>query len=226
MRRADRLFQLVQLLSAERSVTAAQLAEELEVSARTIYRDIDDLSRSGVPIYGEVGIGYRLLPGYELPPLCFNREELEALLLGIRMVQAWGDSSLGQQARSAMHKIRAALPEQLHPELARQDILVPNFPRPELPDASLSALRKAVRERRKVFLAYRREDSTFSERILCPLGLFYWGAKWTLVAWCEMRDDFRHFRLDRMQTLSLLSSHFEPQVGRELKDFLKKTYGQ
>ena len=127
MRRADRLFQIIQQLHHERATTARDLAETLVVSERTIYRDVQDLSLSGVPITGEAGVGYRLMPGFHMPPLMFNEEELAALLLGARMVQVWTDKSLARAAQQAIGKIVSALPERLKPELAREEMLVPDF---------------------------------------------------------------------------------------------------
>lgn len=220
MRRADRLFRIAQRLHHERVVTARTLAEELEVSERTIYRDIQDLSLSGVPVTGEAGVGYRLARGFRLPPLMFEAEELAALLLGMRMVQAWTDPALAGAATRAAARIEAALPERLLGEFAREELLVPDFFIPDTLRKHLAPLRGAVRDRRKLRVAYRREDGQGSERILWPLGLFYWGRHWTLVAWCELRDAFRHFRLDRIGALDVLAERFPLQTGRSLQDFL------
>ena len=220
MRRADRLFQIVQLLRHDRVVTARQLAEELEVSERTIYRDIQDLSVSGVAIEGEVGVGYRLMKGFHLPPLMFSEEELAALMLGARMVQAWTDRGLATAAHQAIRKIENVVPERLRPELEREDILVPDFVACDEVAERLALLRGATKEQKKVRYAYQREDGQESHRSVWPLGLFYWGKVWTLVAWCELRDDFRHFRLDRMKEIALLDLSFQPQRGRTLKDYL------
>ena len=143
MRRADRLFQIIQLLSHDKVVTAHYLAETLEVSERTIYRDVQDLSLSGVPITGEAGIGYRLMKGFHLPPLMFNEEELAALLLGARMVQAWTDKGLAHAAGHAMRKIETVIPERLKPELARGDLMVPDFATSTEVAENLALLRSA-----------------------------------------------------------------------------------
>ncbi|WP_428608337.1 helix-turn-helix transcriptional regulator [Sedimenticola sp.] len=220
MRRADRLFQLVQLLRHDRVVTARHLAQELEVSERTIYRDIQDLSLSGVPILGEAGVGYRLLKGFTLPPLMFSEDELAALLTGMRMVQAWTDRDMARAAQGVINKVESAVPEPLRPELARSEILVPDFNIGPIMAHHLSALRRACRELHKVRLSYVRADGETSERVIHPLGLFYWGKVWTLVAWCELRSDFRHFRLDRIQSLLVTDRCFELQVGHTLNDYL------
>ena len=220
MRRADRLFQIIQGLHHDRVVTARQLAERLEVSERTIYRDIQDLSLSGVPITGEAGLGYRLMKGFHLSPLMFNEEELAALLLGARMVQGWTDRGLARAAQQAMAKIEHVIPDHLKPELERQEIMVPAFPFSLTVSDELEVLRGAIKQQHKVHFEYRREDDQKSERIVHPLGLFYWGKVWTLVAWCELRDSFRHFRLDRMSNIAGLGEHYESVAGRTLQDFL------
>jgi predicted DNA-binding transcriptional regulator YafY len=220
MRRADRLFQIIQGLHHDRAVTARHLADALEVSERTIYRDIQDLSLSGVPITGEAGLGYRLMKGFHLSPLMFNEEELAALLLGARMVQTWTDKGLARAAHQAMAKIEHVIPDHLKPELERQEIMVPGFPFNAAVSDELEVLRGAIKRQRKVCFEYRREDGEQSARTVHPLGLFYWGKVWTLVAWCELRDEFRHFRLDRMNKVASLDDRYEFVEGRTLQDFL------
>ncbi len=222
MRRADRLFRIIQGLHHDRAVTARQLAEQLEVSERTIYRDIQDLSLSGIPITGETGLGYRLLKGFHLSPLMFTAEELAALLLGARMVHSWTDKSLARAAQQAMAKIEHVIPDHLKPELERQEIMVPSFPSSLTVSDELEVLRAAIKQQRKVHFDYRREDNEQSNRTVHPLGLFYWGKVWTLVAWCELRDSFRHFRLDRMSKLASLEVCYESIEGRTLQDFLEQ----
>jgi predicted DNA-binding transcriptional regulator YafY len=220
VRRADRLFRITQELRSDCWLTARALAERLEVSERTIYRDIQDLSLSGIPIIAEAGQGYRLMKGYRLPPLMFDEEELEALLLGVRMVGVWSEPILAKAAERAVARIEAVLPERLQPELARMAILVPPFgPEATVSDA-LHLLRHAIRNRRKVKFQYQRADGEQSLRTVRPLGLAYWGRTWTLVAWCELRDAFRHFRLDRMDSPLESGEQFEQETGRTLDDFL------
>lgn len=225
MRRADRLFQIVQNLHHERVITAHELAEELEVSVRTIYRDIQDLSLSGVPITGEAGQGYRLLRGFHLPPLMFNEEELEALLLGARMVRAWTDKGLAHAAHSALQKIEHVVPDKLKPEFNKQEIFVPDFPMEGMASDQMLIVRQAIKERNKIQIDYTREDKQDSNRIVHPLGLFYWGKVWTLVGWCELRGAFRHFRLDRIQNITKLEQPFELIEGRTLQDYLNTECG-
>jgi len=226
MRRADRLFQIIQNLHHDRVITARDLAEKLEVSERTIYRDIQDLSLSGVPITGETGVGYRLMKGFHLPPLMFNEEELAALLVGARMVQAWTDKGLARAASQVIVKIEHVIPEHLKPELERQEIIVPDLPSNMKVTNQLAVLRTACKQQHKVFFHYTREDGLSSQRTVHPLGLFYWGKVWTLVAWCELRDAFRHFRLDRMVDIAMLDERFEQLPGRTLQEFLVNMCGK
>lgn len=221
MRRADRLFQLIQHLHYDRVTTARDLADSLEVSERTIYRDVQDLSLSGVPIEGEAGVGYRLLRGFHLPPLMFNEEELAALLLGARMVRAWTDKGLARAANQALRKIETVIPERLKPELTREDILVPDFNASGRIADVIAILRSAIKQQNKVMYTYTREDGTLSQRTVHPLGLFYWGKVWTMVGWCELRDSFRHFRLDRMAEIHMLDEIYPSIPGRTLQDFLE-----
>ena len=173
MRRADRLFRLVELLRSRRLATGAWLADELRVSLRTLYRDIRDLGLSGVPIEGEAGVGYRLRYRLDVPPLLFDAAELEALLAGSRMVQAWGDADLAQAATAALAKIHNALPETLRREAQQARLFVPRNQGDRPP--FLTELRRAVRQKQVVRIAYAREDGTPSNRSLWPLGLFFWG---------------------------------------------------
>lgn len=220
MRRADRLFQIIQYLHYDKAVTARFLAERLAVSERTIYRDIQDLSLSGVPIIAETGSGYRLMKGFHLPPLMFNEEELAALLIGARMVQAWTDRGLARAANHAMTKIEHVIPDELKPELARQEVIVPDFPTNTQVVDQLTILRNAIKQLHKVYFDYTRADGEDSSRTVHPLALFYWGKVWTLVAWCELRDEFRHFRLDRMTNIAMLEEPYQLLPGRTLQDFL------
>ena len=210
MRKAERLFQLLTLLRSRRTViTATQLAEQLEVSERTIYRDMQALTLSGIPIESEAGVGYRLKPGFTVPPLMFDEAELEALLLGVRMVQGWSDKQLGSAADSALQKIRAVLPDRLHHHYLDQPewLLVPDYFQGN--SQYSDQLRAVIKARQLIQIDYCREDGTPSSRTLRPLGLVYWGKVWCLLAWCELRGQYRQFRLDRIQALTELDTCFE-----------------
>ncbi len=208
MRRADRLFQLVQLLRARRFITAAELADALQVSQRTVYRDVRDLIASGVPIRGEAGVGYQLQRGYELPPMTFTTPELEALALGARMVESWGDPELAQAARSVLTKVEGVVPEPLRQVMLETALFAPTRRVAASFAERLGDIRRAVGERRKLRVQYVRRDGEPSDRVVRPLGLYFWGMSWSLAAWCELRGDFRNLRLDRIQDQEVLDAHF------------------
>lgn len=219
MRRADRLFQIVQHLRGGRLTTAAGLAERLEVSERTIYRDIADLIGSGVPIDGEAGVGYLMREGFDLPPLMFTRDEIVALTAGARLIRAWGGASMAAAAEEALVKIRAVLPEDARDRAA--SVQVHAFQMPELDDATrarLDDLEAAIENRTRLDIRYRTEDGTESKRIIRPLGLWFWGKVWTLVAWCELRTDFRMFRADRIDVTGRAGT-FRIEQDKSLKAF-------
>ncbi len=226
MRRADRLFQIILLLGRNRVVTARRMAEELDVSVRTVYRNIADLVAAGVPIDGEAGVGYRLRSGYQVPPLMFDGEELEALALGASMVCAWADEELARAAGRALAKVDAVLPERLRGRWDKETLLAPGFFIPRETVTGMTQLRKAIDQRLMVRMTYVREDSERSERVVWPLGLVFWGTKWTLGAWCELRGEFRTFRLDRIQSVDLLLSQFPDMAGRRFKDYIAYASGE
>jgi predicted DNA-binding transcriptional regulator YafY len=222
MRRSDRLFQLVQFLRARRFATGQQIADELRVSKRTIYRDIADLQRSGVPIDGEAGVGYRIDRGFELPPLTFNAEEIESLVLGARIVASWSDADLADAVRSAMAKVEAVLPEPLRRVLLETALFAPGRPNPG-GTAELGTLRRAIGEHRCVRFSYTRADGAASTGAVRPLALYFWGTKWTLATWCEFRRDYRSFRPDRMTEVVVLEETFDGSDGIHLQGYLEKT---
>ena len=222
MRRADRLFQLIQALRTRRFATGAQLAEVLGVSKRTLYRDVQDLQRSGVPIRGEAGVGYRLERGYELPPLTFTGEELEGLALGARIVAAWGDPELAKAVGAAISKIEAVIPPGLREALLDAPLFAPGYERASWMARHLDTLRNAIGSRAVLEVRYTREDGEASERTIRPLGLYFWGNRWTLAAWCELREDYRSFRPDRMESVTLAGHHFDPTNGPNLAEYLER----
>ena len=224
MRRADRLFQIVQLLRRRRTVTTAkQIGQKLEVSERTVYRDIRDLVLAGTPIDGEAGVGYRIRPGYDLPPLMFDREEIQALVLGARIVRQVGDPSLARAADAILNKVATVLPKELEPLLAETRLFAPATRSGARSPDALAMVREALVERRRMRLRYENERGDRTERTVRPLGVFFWGKTWTLAAWCEMRVAFRSFRLDRVSESALLD-RFEDEPGRTLRDLLAQ-YG-
>jgi predicted DNA-binding transcriptional regulator YafY len=224
MRRADRLFQIVHYLRGRRLTTAAQLAGWLQVSERTIYRDIRDLSLTGVPVEGEAGVGYRLAAHFELPPLMFTREEIEALAGGLRILQAWGSPELGRGASSAWAKLAAALPDVQRVELERTRLFAPDFVVHDV-GALIDTMRHAIAARSVLMLDYRDAQAAVSQRRVWPLGLYFWGEVWSLGAWCELRGDFRNFRIDRIVAAHDSGATFPDQSGRRLEDFVRRMRG-
>jgi predicted DNA-binding transcriptional regulator YafY len=222
MRRADRLFRIVQLLRGGRLQTARSLAEKLQVSHRTIYRDIQDLQLSGMPITGEAGVGYTLRRDLDIPPLMFDREEIAALVLGARMVEAWGGTQLTEAANRALRKIEAVLPTELREKIDDVLLYAPGLRAPVALRSCLDTLHAAAQQRRVLLLAYNREDGEPSVRRVHPLALYFWGGTWTLAAWCELRTDFRNFRVDRIEHVDSLDEHFTPRPGQTLADFLRR----
>lgn len=220
MRRADRLFQIVQYLRGGRLVRAAQLASRLEVSKRTVYRDVADLIASGVPIEGEAGVGYVMRVGYDLPPLMFTRDEIVALVAGARMVRAWGGSGMARAAEEALVKIETVLPEA---ERARASEVEVYAYAPEMTDelrARIDDLERAISTRTRLGFDYADSEGSPTSRVVRPLGLAFWGKVWTLISWCELREDFRMFRLDRMREIEP-AGVFRHERGRRLIDFYR-----
>lgn len=225
MRRADRLFLIVQLLRGRRVVTAAELAEELEVSLRTVYRDVRDLVSAGVPIEGEAGVGYALPRDFDLPPLMFDADEIEALVLGARLVETYGDPALARRARSVLSKVESVLPERLKPRVDQVAIYAPVHV-PAEHAARLEPLRRGVNERRKVRFDYVDGSGRATTRTVRPVCLTFWGTTWLASAWCELREDFRSFRPDRMGAVELLDATFADEAGKDLGAFLRRMSGE
>ncbi len=220
MGRADRLFRIVQRLRRRGATTARQLAEALEVSERTVYRDVRDLLSSGVPIQGEAGVGYALDRSFDLPPLMFDEEEIEALVLGARIVRAWADKKLARAAEEALQKIETVLPPRLKSRLSESALMAPDFHVKARLRSGLEDLRHAIHDQHKARFHYVDKAQAESERVVHPLGLAYWGQSWTLTAWCEMRNGFRNFRLDRIEGLQITGERFDQVPGHTLADFL------
>jgi predicted DNA-binding transcriptional regulator YafY len=220
MRRADRLFQIVQHLRARRLTTAAQLAEFLAVSERTIYRDIRDLSLSGIPVLGEAGVGYCLDRSFELTALMFTPDEVEALVVGLRMAQAFGGPKLRAAAVPALDKVILALPKSRRAEVDRPQIYAPSVNFHRSMDKLLEAVRAAIDGRAVLQLTYCDDKNRETRRTVRPLALHFWGSVWTLAAWCNVRGDFRNFRLDRVRDCAPTGHSFTDEPGKTLSDFL------
>ena len=221
MRKAERLFQIVQFLrKRRRAVTARTIAEHFGICERTVYRDVQALIDSGVPVSGAAGVGYLFDRKYELPPVIFDEDELEALALGAAMVNNWTDELFAGRARSALGKIEAVLPERLLERM--QQVVLFSFPSQSRPpwEVSFSALRTSIHARRKLRFGYRDESGRESRRKVRPLAMAFFGPVWLLVGWCEKRRAFRNFRLDRMRGLQILDETFADEPGRSLQDYV------
>jgi predicted DNA-binding transcriptional regulator YafY len=215
-----RLFAIMDALRRHRHpVTAQALAEEFSVSVRTLYRDVQTLIGLGAPIDGEAGIGYLLRPGFFLPPLMFNADELEALVLGARWVQRQPDEGLAEAADAALGKIATATPQDLRDRLAETGLFVlPSNPQQRLP--ILSVIRQAIRDERKLLLNYQAENGAASERLVWPVALAFYHDRRTLAAWCEMRQAFRHFRVDRMAVAKPTDARLPKRRAVLFKDYM------
>jgi len=225
VRRADRLFQIIQYLRNRRLTTAKWLAEKLEVSERTIYRDIQDLMLSGVPIEGEAGVGYVLRRGFDIPPIMFTKDEIEALVIAARMAKTWAGTKLARSTENALDKIEAVLPDNLKKELAKPRLYTPEVLTNDTTSALLDELREAVNAKQMIRIDYLSLKDESTQRELKPLGLFFWGKIWTLAAWCELRHGYRSFRVDRITTVSITDRVFEEDEQISFSGFLNEKYG-
>ncbi len=221
MRRSDRLFDIIQRLrTARRPVTAAALAEDLEVAVRTVYRDIATLQARQVPIEGAAGIGYMLRRGFDLPPLMFTVEEVEAIAVGARLLTRTGDLGLQDAAESVLSKVTVVLPEGLRAQLASAPIFVSGSGAPVPERIDLSAIRQAIRDERKLHIAYEDERGARSERTIWPIAVAYYVQATLIGAWCELRRNYRHFRADRIVALTVLEERYPSDNGRLMAEWL------
>jgi predicted DNA-binding transcriptional regulator YafY len=219
MRKASRLFEIIQILRlSRRVVTAAEIAEQLEVTPRSIYRDIAALQAMRVPIEGERGLGYILRPGFDLPPLMFSVEETEAIVLGLALLERTADTGLKQAARRVNAKIAAAVPVPLRQVLQGNALQAWGSIAPAPEGIDLAMVRAAIRDERKLLIDYRDELANATERTVRPLALVYYSATAVIVAWCELRKAIRNFRADRVEDCQPLEDFFlgEGNALREL----------
>ena len=209
MRRADRLFQIIQILRrSSRPITAQDIAAELEVSPRTVYRDVADLIGQRVPIRGEAGFGYILDDAFDMPPLMLTPDEIEAAVLGAQWVAGRGDAALATAARDLIAKIGAVIPEHLRPFLIDSTVSASGVSRLPQDRIYLVQLRAWIHSQRKVALCYRDEEDRHTERTVWPIGIGYYEAARIIIAWCELRLDFRHFRTDRVVSADFLDQRY------------------
>lgn len=219
MRRADRLFQIIQILRRSRHpVTAAALADELEVSTRTVYRDMADLIGQRVPVEGEAGLGYMLEPGFDMPPLMLTADEIEAVVLGAQMVTRFPDPTLANSAQDVIAKIAAVVPSHLRPFIVEPSVAAKPADRPHVSAIDIRPLRSAIRDGRKLRLRYRAEAGDVTGRTIWPVVVGYAETHSLLIAWCELRNEFRHFRVDRILTVDVLDEcHPEGRANLRLR---------
>lgn len=216
MSRSARLLQLLdQLRRARQPQTGPALAQQLGVSLRTVYRDIATLREQGAAIAGEPGMGYEMRPGFLLPPLMFTPDELEALLLGARWASQQADPELAEAAQTALDRVRSALPLELRIEVDTSGLLVPPMHRADsAPEPWQTVLRRAIRQQRKIQLHYSDEKGQHSERCVWPFAMAFFDHTRVLTAWCELRQDFRHFRADRVRSVTPLEERYpEPRAS-------------
>jgi predicted DNA-binding transcriptional regulator YafY len=200
----NRLFSIIQVLrTAKKPVKAKELAEKLEVSVRTIYRDIAELQMQNIPVAGEAGIGYVLKSGFEMPPLMLTTEELEAALLGAQWVARCGDKTLETSACTLIDKMNAVIPEHLRPVLLNSPVVIPAMEEAVADTIDMSRFRHAIRQQKKILITYC-VDGKPSERIIWPFMIAYFETVRVVAAWCESRNAFRHFRTDRITAFDIL----------------------
>lgn len=218
MSRTERLFDLIQILRRHRfPISGKRLAEEMGVSLRTLYRDISTLQAFGAPISGEAGVGYVLKPGFMLPPLMFSEDEIEAMVLGARWVAQRADTQLKAAAHDVLAKIAAILPEGLKRQLETSGLLVPPGNCAISKDSDLILIRKAIRLEQKIHVHYKNLENNYSERMLWPIGLGFFDEVHLLAGWCELRQEFRHFRTDRIVQLTLTEQRYPERRQALLK---------
>ncbi|MGC4064730.1 MAG: YafY family protein [Polyangiaceae bacterium] len=223
MSRAARLLELLELLRKRRTPASGdELATRLGVSIRTLYRDIATLQEQGAQIHGEPGIGYVLRPGFTLPPLMFSPEELEALVLGSRWVALRGDPHLGAAAQSAIEKIRAVIPRELRESIEEATLTVPNFSPGEPTKVDLAVIRAAIRHEHKLNIEYRASNAAVTRRTIWPIVIGYFEKVLLLVGWCESRQDFRSFRVDRILALETPAMPYPQRRVALVREWRKK----
>ncbi len=222
MRRTDRLFDLIQLLRDGRLHKASDLAEKMEVSVRTIYRDMDTLVASSIPVEGERGVGYILRAPVFMPPMALTQVELEALHLGAALVRQTADAELQEAATRVLTKIDQSMPEPMFGALDGFGKEI--FAAPEVAASfnNMPTIRRAIRENLVMLIDYTALDGRDTRRRIRPLQMEYWGRAWTCTGWCEERSDFRVFRVDRINDIIVPGDRFEQEPGQTLVDYLKR----
>jgi predicted DNA-binding transcriptional regulator YafY len=222
MRRADRLLDIIQILRRHRTPVAGDvIANELEVSLRTIYRDIQTLIAQGVPIRGEAGVGYILEDGYDLPPLMFKVDEIEALILGLLWVKRRGDNNLVRAAEDAMAKIETIVPPNLKSSFDEISLVAPPNFDIVADNIDVSQIRKAIREKWKITFDYLNAESNATKRTIHPFAISYFEKQRLVIGWCELRIEYRAFRTDRMENLAIEPEKYRTHRKQMLKEWIE-----
>jgi len=220
MRRSDRLFDIIQRLrTASKPTTAAALAEELEVTPRTVYRDIATLQARRVPIEGAAGVGYVLRKGFDLPPLMFTIDEVEAIAVGARLVRRLKDPKLQAAADAVLAKVTVVVPERLRQHIADTPVYVSPGMTAEAEGADLAEVRAAIRDSAKLYISYADEQGRRTNRVIWPIAMAYYVDVTLIGAWCELRADYRNFRVERIQSSKMLEEHFDQHGGRLFREW-------
>jgi len=223
--RIDRLHAILTHLQSKKKVTAQEMADRFNISLRTVYRDVKALDESGVPVIGEAGSGYTIMEGYRLPPVMFTQEEASALLLGAKLAEQFTDGSVRRHFNAALFKIKAVLrsPDKEYVDSLTEhiEILTRNSPDRESPQQYLSQLQQAVVHKNIVHMQYRsnmKEEVT--RRAVEPIGLLHYGSAWHLIGWCQLREDYRDFRLSRIQGVTLDEKTFDPGAHPSIQQYI------
>lgn len=227
MNRIDRLHAILTHLQSKKRVTAQEIADRFEISLRTVYRDVKALDESGVPVIGEAGSGYTIMEGYRLPPVMFTQEEAAALLLGGKLAAHMTDASVKKHFETALFKIKAVLrttdKEQMDILADHIEIIRSRIPDEEAPSQHLTALQKAIADKRTIFIHYYSNyNEEVSERIIEPIGLCHYSANWHLIGWCRLRNDYRDFRVSRIKRLQVKDEQYDISVHPSLQDYIQK----
>lgn len=226
MNRIDRLHAILTHLQSKKRVTAQEIADRFNMSLRTVYRDIKALDESGVPVIGEAGSGYTIMEGYRLPPVMFTQEEAAALLLGGKLAAHMTDASVKKHFETALFKIKAVLrttdKEQMDMLSDHIEIIRSRIPEEDAPSQHLSALQKAIADKRSIFILYHSNyNEEVSERVIEPIGLCHYSANWHLIGWCRLRNGYRDFRVSRIKRLQLKDEQFDLSVHPSLQEYIK-----
>jgi predicted DNA-binding transcriptional regulator YafY len=225
--RIDRLHAILTHLQSKKKVTAQEMADRFNISLRTVYRDVKALDESGVPVIGEAGSGYTIMEGYRLPPVMFTQEEASALLLGSKLAEQFTDGTIKRHFHAALFKIKAVLrsPDKDYVDSLTEHIaIIPRYsPDSDSPQQHLSLLQQAVVHKKIVHLHYRsnlKEETT--RRKVEPIGLLHYGAAWHLIGWCQLRNDYRDFRMSRMLGVALDDHCFDPSAHPSIREYIEE----